>query len=155
MKNLNLYGLVVLAGLLLAFAAPPAQARGVIVYNFGGIAVDKVADLPDTDEYKSKFGYLDLGWAQKEYSLFWMPLWKVKGEGYILYVEKGDTIHYSKVDAATLKQLASVTGKTLPDPYPVSFLSKIWGWAVAAGLLIVIVAWGKFTGGDDDEAETA
>ena len=131
-----------------AFLSPPqnAQARGIIVYNFGGYAVEKVAELPDTEEFKSSKGHLNLGWAMKEYSLYWAPLWKEDdGEGYVLYVEKGNTIYSNPVSPEQLASLGQITGTTYPAKYSPPFWTKIWGWGIVLLLIIVGIIWNRAT----------
>ena len=132
---------------LLVFTGPQsAQARGVIVYNFGGFAVEKVADMPQTDDFKSSKGHMNLGWAVKEYSLFWAPLWKTDGEeGYILYVEKNDTIYSKRVSPEQLAALGKITNTTYPAKYSAPFWTRIWGWGILALLVIVGIIWNRAT----------
>lgn len=138
-----LFSTIVAVFLLATAGAGAAEARGAIVYNWGGISVDLVEDLPDTEQFNSTNGHMNLGWAQKEYSLFWAPLWKSKGLGYILYVEKNDKIYYRKLDPAQLATLGKITGKTYPPEHAVGIFSRTWGWLAALGLIFVIVITGK------------
>lgn len=142
-KMKRLFSTFVAVFFLVTAGTGTAEARGVIVYNWGGISVDLVEDLPDTETFNSVNGHMNLGWAQKEYSLFWAPFWKSKGLGYILYVEKNDNIYYRKLGPAQLAVLSQITGKTYPREHAVGLFSRTWGWLVALGLIFVIAIKGK------------
>ena len=127
----------------LALASLPSAAearRGIpIVYNMGHSRVEQVAALPDTPEFRTPSGHLDLGWAYADYSIYGIPFGYGAAEGYVLSTGEG----FYVLDRRDYPEIARLTGVDLDRPHSQSMLGHLWGWLLVL-LLVGAVAWRKF-----------
>jgi hypothetical protein len=77
--------------LLLAMLFPKTTVNAVIVYS-SGETIEKVLDLPRTNEFKmrangGRWNYAKVGILHKQFSVFWIPLINYGDEKYVLYID--------------------------------------------------------------------
>jgi len=122
-----------------AMMSAPAQAKGFpIIYNPGNVRVETVAELPDTPEYSSPEGHVDLGWAYKDYSIYGMPLWSSEAEGFVLKAGDG----YFTLTPGALERISTQTGHDYAAEYRFNPVAHLWGWLIIFGLIGVTI-WRK------------
>lgn len=123
----------------LVLTSNPAQAAGV-PYNFGGDAITKVADLPDTEEFKlPDGGYLDLGWLHKEYSIVYAPFYVFEEKGYVYYSSEGNDTRYVDASPEMLAAAGKAVNTTFPEKWAMPFWKRWMGALILAGLILVLV----------------
>ena len=122
----------------LMLSAAPAEAVG-ISYNAGGDAITKVAELPDTDEFKDGGTFVDLGWLHKEWSIFGAPFYVFDEQGYVYYSTTGNDTSYRPATPAMVAAAGAAMGTTFPDPWPMPIWKRWLGALIAAGLVLVLV----------------
>lgn len=121
----------------------PAQAAGIpIIYQLDSYTVEKVADLPQTDAFKVDNKHLDVGYAYKAWSFYWMPFWASSADGYVLYSETPTGYTVIPLTPSNRDFLKSILGRDPTAGHSFSLLAHIWGWAVLACLLGVLVLYG-------------
>jgi len=132
------------AVLLIALGiSAPSQAAGIpIVYQFDSYTVEKIADLPQTDAFKVDNKHLDVGYAYKAWSFYWMPFWASTADGYVLYSETSTGYSVIQLTPANHGVLKSILGRDPTAGHSFSLLSHIWGWAVLACLLGILLLYG-------------
>lgn len=117
-----------------------AQRRGIpIVYNMGHTRIEQVARLPDSPEFQSPSGHLDLGWAYSDYSIYGIPFGFGAGEGYVLTSGDG----YYVLPRKHYPEIARLTGVDLDRPYALGLFGHLWGWLPAL-LVAGAIVWRKF-----------
>lgn len=121
-----------LAGSMMAEASP---ARRSALTDAPGII--RIADLPDDPAFAA-YGpagevQLDLGYAYREISVFWMPIWAYPTGGMVLYAGSGETLALAPVGAAELARIEALTG-TDHSGYVFPLWQHLWGWAPLAAL---------------------
>lgn len=132
-KKTILYRYVTIALAMLsaisATAVEATPARRSALTNAPGI--DLIADLPDDPAFA---GYgpsgevqLDLGYAYREISVFWMPIWAYPTDGMVLYAGEGANLALAPVDDAVLAQIKAVTGVD-HSGYRFPYWAHLWGW---------------------------
>lgn len=116
-------------------AAEATPARRSALTDAPGIEL--VADLPDDPAFA---GYgpkgevqLDLGYAYREISVFWMPLWAYKTDGLVMFAGEGADLALSPVNDAVLAQIKDATGID-HSGYRFPFWEHLWGWLPIVGL---------------------
>lgn len=127
--------------MLSAVPAPAAEAtpaRRSALTNAPGIEL--IADLPDDPAFA---GYgpsgavqLDLGYAYREISVFWMPIWAYPTDGMVLFAGEGANLALAPVDDAVLAQIKAVTGVD-HSGYRFPFWTHLWGWLPLGGLALL------------------
>lgn len=126
-------------GLLLTVASP-AYALKVplpVFFSWGGEQIIKVAEFPDTAQFKSGDGqHIDPGYKYKQITLFFTPIWNYDGEwcGYV-----GSSERYLKIDKSTLDAAANVAGITLPMTPSPSFWESYGGKLLWLGVVALIL----------------
>ena len=92
MKHLTLFFAF---GALLFLSCQTVSARGVKIPFGDREVLNKVADLPDTEEYKTDNGnYIDLGTIHQEFNIaYLLPLYIEKEPRLVGYCEKEDTYY--------------------------------------------------------------
>jgi len=109
--------------------ATPAYAGTIpIIYNPGHVRVEKVAALPDRPEFALPEGHADLGWAYKDYSVFWMPLGYGRADGFVLTT--GDS-YYTPKHPGALDAIANSYGAG----YHFNPVAHLWGWLILGPLM--------------------
>ena len=106
MKHLKL---LFASGILLFFSCQTVSARGVRIPFGDREVLNKVADLPDTDDYKTDEGnYIDLATLHQEFNIAYiLPLYIEKEPRLVGYCEKEDT-YYELTD----EQLSTILEAT-------------------------------------------
>src|SRR4051812_14379035 len=94
------------------FLAGEGRANAVpIFFSWGGEKIIKIANFPNTAEFKSREGkHIDAGYRYKQISIFFMPAcfipaWNYDGQwcGYI-----GESDHYLDLSRTVLTNLSSI-----------------------------------------------
>jgi hypothetical protein len=115
------------------------HAKGIsIIYNWGSVEVEPIAALPKTERYRFAEGHVDLGFAYKDYSFFYMPFWASPGAGAVIYRQDGDTISYMKVTPIIAAELKADLNRDALTTYHFSPLKHMWGWLVLIGCIGMI-----------------
>ncbi len=135
MKYWKLLGLT---GILLFFTAPIVSARVRIAFGDREV-ITKVADLPDTEEYKTKEGnYIDLAIYHKEFTIASaLPLYIEKGPRLVGYCEKEEAYY-----ELTEKQLAAILKANNLDGNKLnrlSFYTRYGGKLIVFAVLALII----------------
>lgn len=128
-----------LATVLVSFlllSARPAEAKvGIpIIYSTGTLKVVKVADFPDSSDFRDRTGvYVDAGYRFEQVQLFWLPLWNYGGN-WCGYMGKSD--EYFELSKAELDSMAKSVNVTLPESPSLGFWN-VFGGKLILGLLLV------------------
>lgn len=113
MKHLKL---LFASGILLFFSCQTVSARGVRIPFGDREVLNKVADLPDTDDYKIDEGnYIDLATLHQEFNIAYiLPLYIEKEPRLVGYCEKENT-YYELTDEqlSTILEANHLDGKKL------------------------------------------
>ncbi|MBK8803925.1 MAG: hypothetical protein IPN71_18110 [Fibrobacteres bacterium] len=127
--------LALIAAFVFASARPAEAKAGIpIFWSSGTEKIVKVADFPDTGDFKIDANEnLDPGYKFKQVQLFWLPLWNYGGE-WCGYVGKDDT--YLEIPKATLDSLAKSVNVTLPDSPSLGLWNTIGGKLIVVLLLV-------------------
>ena len=121
---------VVVIGLIVGWTG---TASAFVVWDEGGEKIIKIADFPDTEEFRSADGHnFDAGAIYKRFRVFAVPLWvyDVRWCGYI-----SETL-YMELDTVGLSTFARSAGVTLPVEPPIPFWDQ-WGGKLVALLALV------------------
>lgn len=114
-----------------------SRAEGIpVFYSWGGEKVIKVANFPDTEEWKSsERKHVDVGYRFKQISIFFVPIWNYDGSwcGYI-----GQDDHYLNLNTTEVTSLAAKAGINLPDAPNLPFWDSYGGKLL---LLVVLLVW--------------
>ena len=118
-------------------ALQTTEARGIIFYS-AGEEIEKVYDLPQTEEYEIQANdhnwyHADLGVMHKQFSLFWIPLWNYGEEKYVLYTDK----KIGNYDL-TYADLTDDDIQYLHEEFGVSLTPSLPFWDVYGGKLVAI-----------------
>ena len=127
-----------------------AQAKKPVLFTWGGETIEKVADFPNTFDYRSTDGYnVDAGYRYKQVTLFFIPIWNYDMEwcGYI-----SDAL-YLDIDRAQLDQLSKAAGVQLPDDFPISFWDKYGGKLVFVGLFGVLLLFKSYSSNKNEDVD--
>ena len=122
----------------LLLISSPAQAVG-ITYNPGGDAITKVAELPDTDEFKDGDSYVDLGWLHKEWSIFGAPFWVFDEKGYVFYSTNSNGTSYREASPAMVAAAGAAMKTTFPATWSMPFWKRWMGALIVGALILVLV----------------
>lgn len=138
----------ILIALLMAFFSGSVLAG--IRIPFGQREVlNKVYDLPNTDEFKSETGnFIDLATLHKEYNIaYFLPLYVIDEPKLVCFDEKTDSFYdlpQDKVDAIlTSQKLNKEQLNKLP------FYTR-YGGKIVAVLLIGLLIWGLIPSKDEE-----
>jgi hypothetical protein len=130
-----------------------AEARAPVFFSFGGEAISKVQDFPDTEAFQFEDGsYVDAGCIYKQVSIFFIPVWNydVRWCGYT-----GEDDSYATMTKEELDELATEASITLPETPSLSFWDSIGGKLVFLGLVGAFIAYSVLTSDDEEEEEVA
>jgi hypothetical protein len=106
-----------------------------VFYSWGGEKIIKVADFPDTEEWKTREDkYLDAGYRYKQITIFFVPIWNYDEQwcGYI-----GHTDYYLNLNKTQLDSYAAAAGVKLPDEPGLSFWELYGGKLLVAALVLL------------------
>jgi hypothetical protein len=130
---IRLLSVAMLAVATVALAGTAHAAR--IPYKWGNASIVQVADLPNDGPFKLNGQEYDLGWHQNAYSIAFLPFWASDGDGYVLYNENGQSVSWKALTPELVAEIGKMTNRSYPAQYPVSFVSRTWGWIVLASLI--------------------
>jgi len=113
--------------------------------------LNKVYDLPNTDEFKAEDGnFIDLATFHKEYNIaYFLPLYVTEEPKLVLFDEKKDAFYdlpQDKIDAILASQKLN---KEQLNKLP--FYTK-YGGKIVALLIIVALIWGLIPSKNEEEA---
>ena len=126
--------------LLIVFSSTSAFAKVKIPFGEREV-LNKVLDLPDTDEFKLKTGnFLDLATLHKEYNIaYFLPLYVIEEPKLVGFDEKTETFYdlpQNEIDAILASQKLN---KEELNKLP--FYTK-YGGKIVALLIIGLLIWG-------------
>ncbi len=128
-------------GTILFFTSPTVSARGIRIPFGDREVLNKVADLPDTEEYTTDDGnYIDLATFHQEFNIaYLLPLYIEKEPRLVGYCEKEDT-YYELTDEQleTILKENNLDGKKLNK---LGFYTR-YGGKIVGLFIIVLVIWG-------------
>ena len=138
MKHLTLFFAF---GALLFLSCQTVSARGVKIPFGDREVLNKVADLPDTEEYKTDNGnYIDLGTIPQEFNIAYiLPLYIEQEPRLVGYCEKEDTYY-----ELTEEQLSAILKENNLDGEKlnkVGFYSR-YGGKIVGLIIIALIIWG-------------
>ena len=138
MKHLTLFFAF---GALLFLSCQTVSARGVKIPFGDREVLNKVADLPDTEEYKTDTGnYIDLGTIHQEFNIAYiLPLYIEQEPRLVGYCEKEDTYY-----ELTEEQLSAILKENNLDGEKlnkVGFYSR-YGGKIVGLIIIALIIWG-------------
>ena len=119
----------------LACYLPTTANAGIIFFSWGGEVIEKIADFPRTDEYKSGDKHVDAGIRYKEITIFFLPVYQYGFKYCGVY--EGDDDHFLDLTKDQLFEIANGANIKVPDPVNLGFW-KEWGGRVVLFLLLVI-----------------
>lgn len=140
--------------LILAFSllnSQSAEARKPVFFSFGGEAISKVQDFPDTEAFQFEDGtYVDAGCIYKQVSIFFIPVWNydVRWCGYT-----GENDSYVPLTKEDLDAMAKEADITLAETPSLSFWNSIGGKLVFLALIGAFIAYSIFSSDDEEEDE--
>ncbi|SDF52017.1 hypothetical protein [Chitinophaga filiformis] len=139
--------------LLIAFSSTSVFA-GIKIPMGEREVLNKVYDLPDTDEFKSEHGnFIDVATLHKEYNIAYiLPLYVIEEPRLVLFDEKADSFYdlpQDKVDAILASQKID---KEKLNKLP--FYTR-YGGKIVALLIIGLLVWGVIISRKDDAEEEA
>lgn len=128
-----------------------ADAKVPLFFSFSGESISKVADFPDTEDFKTADGdYIDAGCIYKQVSIMFIPVWNydIRWCGYI----KGSD-SYLDFDKEELDLMAELAEVELPETPSISFWNAIGGKLVFILLIVAFILYVKFSPDDEEEEE--
>lgn len=140
-KNMKHLTLFFAFGALLFLSCQTVSARGVKIPFGDREVLNKVADLPDTEEYKTDNGnYIDLGTIHQEFNIAYiLPLYIEQEPRLVGYCEKEDTYY-----ELTEEQLSAILKENNLDGEKlnkVGFYSR-YGGKIVGLIIIALIIWG-------------
>ncbi len=137
-KGLLAFGLIL--GLC---SAQTAEAKLKIPFGEQDV-IEKVADLPNTDDYLLEEGgtkYIDLGRMHSEYNIAWiLPLY-VTQEPKLVGVVDGQKDTYYELTDAQVDEIVAANNLKKEDLLKIGFYKK-YGGKIVAGLIVLLIIWG-------------
>lgn len=135
MKNLRF----LLAIAALTMSITNASARGIKIPFGDREVLTKVADLPDTDEYRTEDGnYIDLGTLHKEFNIAYiMPLWVEEEPRLVGYCEKEDS--YYELTDSQLEALLKENNLDGDKLNTLGFYTRYGGKLIALALIALSI----------------
>ncbi|WMX13443.1 MULTISPECIES: hypothetical protein [unclassified Aureispira] len=141
--------------LILAFSLLNSQSaearRGGGFFSFGGEAMAKVQDFPDTEQFQMDDGtYVDAGCIYKQVTILFIPVWNydIRWCGYT-----GEDDSYVMMTKEELDVLAKEADITLPESPSLSFWHSIGGKLLFIVVIGGLIAYGIFSSDDEEEEE--
>jgi hypothetical protein len=140
--------------LVLAFSllnSTSAEARMPVFFSFGGEAMSKVQDFPDTEMFQNEDGsYVDAGCIYKQVSIFFIPVWNydIRWCGYT-----GEDDSYMILTKEQLDEMAKEANVTLDETPSLSFWNSIGGKLVFLALIGAFIAYSVLSSDDEEEEE--
>lgn len=147
-----MYLRIFLVSLALSLFGGSAFAKGGFVLWSGDAEhFHKVADLPDTAQYKFNDDYIDLGVLYKSVEIFFVPIWQYDKQYVGLIPNDPDS--YYEIPESEVRRIAKAEGLTLPDASDVklSFWTAWGGKLIVAAFFVFMII--GFMMPDDDEEE--
>lgn len=140
--------------LILAFSflnSQSAEARKPVFFSFGGEAMSKIQDFPNTETFQLEDGtYIDAGCIYKQVSILFIPIWNydIRWCGYT-----GEDGTYFEATKEELDAMAKEANVTLAETPSLSF------WHTIGGKLVFLIIIGGFIAysvlsSDEEEEET-
>jgi hypothetical protein len=122
-------------------------------FSFGGEAMSKVQDFPDTETFQLEDGtYVDAGCIYKQVSILFIPIWnyEIRWCGYT-----GEDGTYLELTKEELDGMAKEANVTLAETPSLSFWDSIGGKLVFLVVIGGLIAFGIFSSDDEEEEEEA
>jgi len=138
--------------LVLAFSllnSSSAEARKSGFFSFGGEAMSKVQDFPDTESFQLEDGtYVDAGCIYKQVTILFIPIWNydIQWCGYT-----GDGDSYLPMTKEQLDELAKEADITLAETPSLSFWHSMGGKLVFLVVIGGLIAYGILSPDDEEE----
>ena len=128
----------ILLSFLLLIPSSAAFAKvGLVFWSWGGENFYKVADLPDTFQFKVNNDFVDIGVIYKSVDIFFLPVWQ--SDMRYVAVIPNNTDSYYDFSEAEIMQMARSASISIP---PVSQIQldfwTAWGGKIVLLLLIAV-----------------
>ena len=128
----------ILLSFLLLIPSSAAFAKGGLVFwSWGGENFYKVADLPDTFQFKVNNDFVDIGVIYKSVDIFFLPVWQ-SDMRYVAVIPNNTNTYYN-FSEAEIMQMARSASISIP---PVSQIQldfwTAWGGKIVLLLLIAV-----------------
>lgn len=144
--------------LLFLCASLPGETRGEpvaagipIVYEESHEKTIKVADFPDTENFRAKDGeLLDAGYVFKQFRVFWIPVWNYDGRWCCYGQSSGAPYEIQKTNLDVLARAANVS---LPAEPELPFWD-LYGGKLVGGLLLLFI-FASWSAGSEGETASA
>lgn len=133
------------------FNSHNAEAKKSGFFSFGGEAMTKIEDFPDTEAFQMEDGsYVDAGAIYKQVSILFIPVWnyEIRWCGYV-----GEGESYMELTKEELDELAKEAGVTLSENPSISFWHSIGGKLVFLALIGAFIAYSVLSSDDEEEEE--
>jgi len=108
-----------------------------VFFSWGGDTFYKVADLPDTDQFKFNNDLVDIGVKYSEVQIFFLPIWQYDME-YVGIIPNDNDNYYDFSEQEVL-ELAKSASISIP---PISQISldfwTAWGGKIVLVMLIAL-----------------
>lgn len=125
-----------------------AEAAGVLVLYTFEEQIEKVLELPQSDEFRIKttnglLRHADLGVYHKQFSFFGIPLFNFEPEKYVLYsyTEKETDFIYVELDSEDIAYLQSEFGISSTPKLP---FWKAWGGKILLLAIFFILSFFEY-----------
>jgi len=132
---------------ILSIVGSSAFAKGApVFFSWGGESFYKVADLPDTYEYKFNSDFVDIGVKYSEIQIFFLPVWQYDMK-YVAIIPNNSDSYYD-LNNEEVMDLAKSASISIP---PISEVKldfwTAWGGKLVLALLIgLFVMYSKYEG---------
>jgi hypothetical protein len=133
------------------FNSQSAEARKSGFFSFGGEAMSKIVDFPDTEAFQLEDGtYVDAGCIYKQVSILFIPVWNydIRWCGYT-----GDDGTYFEANKEQLDLMAKEANVVLPETPSLSFWHTIGGKLVFLIVIGGFIAYSVLSSDDEEEEE--
>ena len=139
---------VILLSLSLLFPTSVLAKGGFVFWSYGGEKFQKVADLPDTWEFKINDDYVDIGVIYKSIDVFFLPLWNYDRR-YVAVIPNSLDSYYD-LSPNEINELAVSANIDLPAIADVELTFwEEWGGKLVLLLLIAMIVFYVRNGSDE------
>jgi len=105
-------------------------------FSWGGDTIEKIADFPDTEQFKLNDDFIDAGIRYKEVVILFVPIHQYDF-GWVGYIS-ADSYSYYDLSRDDLLIFANAAQVQLPEKIRLSFW-KAWGGKLVLVLILVII----------------
>ncbi|RYD97934.1 MAG: hypothetical protein EOP54_09240 [Sphingobacteriales bacterium] len=136
---------VIFAGLLLLGLSKASTAHARLKIPFGEREViEKVADLPDTEEYAADSGgkrFIDLGRLHHEYNIAWILPLNVTQAPKLVGMVAGEANTYYELSGEQINEIVKANNLDTEKLLSLGFYTR-FGGKIVAGILVLLIIYG-------------